>query len=131
MIDFKKGSDPINSIIGEGTTFEGNLDINGALFVSGTVKGNISSKGDVFINDKGKIFGNILAQKITISGEVFGDITSEVALEISKTGKIEGEIFCDKLLIEEGARYKGRVVVGKKEERSLDNRETIAEAYNA
>lgn len=114
MLEFnKKGPDPINSMIGEGTTVIGEIKTTSSLYVNGKVEGKIAAENDVFIAEKGKVAGNVAGEKIVVSGEIDGDVTAKKVLEISKTGKVNGEITCDKLLIETGARYQGKVNVGK------------------
>ena len=108
-----KGPDPINSFIGEGTLFKGEINASGSLFINGQVEGLISIEGDVFVGEKGKVVGNVIGAKVVVSGHIVGDITAKMGLEITKNGNVEGEITCDKLIIEDGSAYKGRVHVGK------------------
>ena len=106
-----KELEAINSIIGEETTFRGDIVSQGSLHVSGEVRGSINVKGDVFVFGKGRVYGNITGARVVVSGLVEGDIFASAGLEILKSGKINGEINCDKLMIEEGSTYQGRVNV--------------------
>jgi len=115
----KKGLEGINSLIGEGTIFKGEINTSGSLRVAGEVVGKIQAKGDVFVSENGKVQGNIFADRVVVAGEVEGNIKSRNGLEITKTGRVDGEVVCDKLLIEEGSVYQGRVKV-QHSEKELD-----------
>ncbi|HTY13590.1 MAG TPA: polymer-forming cytoskeletal protein [Candidatus Omnitrophota bacterium] len=106
-----KKLEAINSIIGDETSFRGEISSPGSLHVSGEVRGNIKVKGDVFVFGKGRVIGDISGARVVVSGLVEGNIFASAGLEILKSGKINGEITCDKLVIEEGSVYQGRVNV--------------------
>ena len=101
----------INSIVGEGTTFKGEITSPGSVHVAGEVIGGVRAGGDVFVVGKGQVRGDVTGEKIVVSGIVHGNILSRQGLEILKTGKVNGAITCDKLLIEEGSVYRGKVNV--------------------
>ena len=116
MLEFnKKGPDPINSIIGEGTVVVGEISTATSLYVNGKIEGKVSAVKDVLIAENGRVAGNVAGEKVVVSGEIDGDVNAKGILEITKTGKVRGEINCDKLLIETGAQYQGKVNVGKTE----------------
>lgn len=130
----KKSLEGINSLIGEGTLLKGEIISSGSLRVGGEIVGKIQVKGDVFVSEKGKVLGNILAQKVVVAGQVEGNIKAINGLEITRTGKVDGEISCDKLLIEEGSLYQGRVKVNhlKQEDAEQTQEElTLVEVQNA
>jgi len=101
----------INSIVGEGASFKGEISSLGSVHVAGEVAGGVKAEGDVFVVDKGKVAGDINGAKVVVSGKVEGNIIALKGLEILKTGKVNGQIACDKLLIEEGSIYQGKVNV--------------------
>jgi len=106
-----KKLEAINSFVGEGTSFKGEISSSGSLHVMGEVTGSINVNGDVFIGAKGRLTGDITGGRVVVSGIVDGNIFSRKGCELLKTGKVNGEITCDKLLIEEGASYQGKVNV--------------------
>jgi len=130
----KKNLEGINSLIGEGTLFKGEINSTGSLRVAGEVVGKIQVKGDVFVSENGKVVGNIFAERVIVAGEVEGNIKSQNGLEITKTGRVDGEVICDKLLIEEGSVYQGRVKVQHSQPESNENSQeelTLVEVQNA
>ena len=106
----------INTLIGEGTKFEGNLHINGTLKIDGELIGDITSSGDVIIGETSYITGNIYCKNILISGAVTGNIHAENQLSLSSTATTKGELKAESLIIEEGAEFIGNCqTVGKHE----------------
>ena len=111
MAEFNKKLEAINSIVGEGTSFKGEITSQGSVHIGGEVMGCVRTEGDVFIMPKGKMAGDVMGGKVVVSGAVEGNIVARKGLEILKSGKVNGEIVCDKLLIEEGSAYEGKVNV--------------------
>lgn len=98
----------IGTVIGEGTTFDGDLSSPEAIRVDGIVNGNCHCKMKLILGPNGEIRGNITAQSVIISGKVDGDISVLGKLELFSTGKIAGNITASSLIIDEGAYFDGR-----------------------
>ncbi|MBD5541458.1 MAG: polymer-forming cytoskeletal protein [Lachnospiraceae bacterium] len=98
----------IGTLIGEGTTFDGDLSSPEAIRVDGIVNGNCNCKMKLILGPNGEIKGNITAQSVIISGKVDGDISVLGKLELLSTGKIAGNITASSLIIDEGAYFDGR-----------------------
>ena len=98
---------PINTLIGEGSKFEGNIYINGALKVDGEIIGDVTSAGDVIIGEASYITGNITCNNILISGTVTGNVSSSGQISLSSTAMTKGELKSGSLIIDEGAEFTG------------------------
>jgi cytoskeletal protein CcmA (bactofilin family) len=111
----KKAAEQITSattIVGVGTTINGNIETTGNIRVEGVVLGNVSSKAKVAIGNGSKIQGSIRAQHADIEGEVRGNIEITELLTLKKTAVINGDIVANKLVIELGAFFNGKCVMG-------------------
>lgn len=98
----------INTMIGEGTIFDGDLTSPETIRIDGTINGNCVCEKKLILSAEGKVAGNISAQSVIISGKVDGDITVTGKLELFSTGKIAGNITAGSLVIDEGACFDGR-----------------------
>lgn len=98
----------VNTMIGEGTIFDGDLTSPEAIRIDGTINGNCVCEKKLILSAEGKVTGNISAQSVIISGKVDGDITVSGKLELFSTGKIAGNITAGSLVIDEGACFDGR-----------------------
>lgn len=96
-----------DTIIGEGSSFEGNIKSDAGLRVEGQIKGDIQCQGDVTIGEKGLVHSNISARNIIIAGTVHGNVHATNKLSINAKGKLYGDIVTHTLCIEEGSIFEG------------------------
>ena len=92
----------INSIIGEGTSFSGDILLSGLIRIDGDFKGSITTTGKVLIGKNGRAECTIKAETVVIGGVVKGDIISEDKVVILSTGMLIGNIVSPRLIAEEG-----------------------------
>jgi cytoskeletal protein CcmA (bactofilin family) len=81
----------INSIIGEGTKFKGEFDLNGLLRIDGDFTGIIRTKGKVLVGKNGRAECTLNAGTVVILS----------------TGLVLGNITTPRLIVEEGVIFNG------------------------
>ena len=101
----------VDSLIGQGTRFKGEINTKGSLNVNGAFEGIIRGDGEVIVSSGGKVVGEIHGGSVIVSGRVDGNITAKDTLEIAKSGRVHGDLTGGKILIEEGSVYQGKVRV--------------------
>lgn len=101
-------NDRVDTIIGAGTVFTGDLEIKGTLRVDGRCEGKIVSSGDVVIGESGLVISTIEARNLQVAGTVKGEIKTAGILDISSTGKVYGDIEVGKVIIADGAVFQGQ-----------------------
>ncbi len=117
----------ISTIISADTAIEGRVISGNSIRLSGSVKGDITSKGIVIVGKGASVKGNITADSILVAGKVEGDLNSVNKTNIESTGEVYGDISTRKLLIDEESVFSGKCIMkrdnedatGKKGERSL------------
>ena len=97
----------INSIIGEGTKFKGEFDLNGLLRIDGDFTGVIRTKGKVLIGKNGRAECTLHAGTVVVGGVIRGEIYSTEKVVILSTGLVLGAITTPRLIIEEGVIFNG------------------------
>lgn len=97
----------INSIIGEGTKFKGEFDLNGLLRIDGDFTGVIRTKGKVLVGKNGRAECTLNAGTVVVGGVVRGEIFSTEKVIILSTGLVIGNITTPRLIIEEGVIFNG------------------------
>ncbi len=125
--------DQLDTIIGPGTKFEGEITAIGMIRIDGVYKGNLTTQGDVLIGDQGEVNGSLTtegditvvdngvvaghlrANNVIIAGRAQAEIKSGNLLEIKSTGKVLGDVDVAKLVIENGAIFRGQCVMQEKE----------------
>ncbi|MDC7234848.1 MAG: polymer-forming cytoskeletal protein [Spirochaetales bacterium] len=111
MSDYIKNHSFINSIIGEGTRFNGELVLNGLLRIDGDFSGSITTTGKVLVGKTGRAECNIVAGTAVVGGVVHGNIFSSGKVIILATGMVVGNIQAQKLVVEEGVLLHGSCVI--------------------
>lgn len=97
----------INSIIGTGTKFKGEFELNGVLRIDGDFEGSIRTNGRVFIGSNGRASCTMHAGTVVVGGIVKGEIHSTEMVTILSTGMVIGSITAPRLVIEEGVVFNG------------------------
>lgn len=111
MVMFKRKDGDCNefdTLIGESTVFEGNIQSENTIRVDGRIDGDIKAGGSVFVGNNAIVKGNITAKDIYISGQVEGNITSNGILKLSATAKLYGDIQVYSFVADEGGIFQGK-----------------------
>lgn len=115
-MEFK--SQRINSVIGEGSSFEGRFRVSGSLEINGQFEGDIETEDKVVIQEDGKVRTNIKTHDAEIHGTLIGNINATGGVHLFPTGKVMGDIHSPVVNIEQGAITKGSVNITGGEKRS-------------
>ena len=119
----------INSIVGEGTTFHGELRLNGLLRVDGDFSGTIRTSGKVLIGKSGRAECTIRANTVVVGGIVRGNIYAEEKVIVLSTGMMIGNIHSPRLIAEEGVILNGNCLI-KQEESGSELTEQVEQERN-
>ena len=103
------------NLIAEKTTITGNIQTVGDVRIDGVVNGDIEVKGRLVIGSAGKIKGNVTATESEVAGNLIGDIKVTEMLTVKASARIEGLVHIAKLLVEPGAIFKAKCIMGKQE----------------
>lgn len=97
-----------DTIVGASVKLKGNLKSEGKITISGSLMGEVKTKGDVLITKEATVEGKVKGQKITLSGTVNGNLEGQEQVEITETGKIFGDLKTNILVIKAGGIFTGR-----------------------
>lgn len=101
----------VNSLIGAGSAFDGDLDVEGMLRVDGDVRGSIRVTGKIVVGAAGRVEASIRARSAIIGGLVKGDVYVSELLRLLSGGVIIGNVFAPRVEIEDGTRIHGYLAV--------------------
>lgn len=113
----KRKIDPntTDTLIGEGSIFEGNINSEASIRIEGQITGDIKCKGDVTVGDNGVANSSISARNVIIAGKVRGNIVTSDKLTITSTGQLYGNVTSSKLVIDDGGIFMGKSQMGGSE----------------
>jgi cytoskeletal protein CcmA (bactofilin family) len=96
-----------DTLIGEGSVFEGKIISGAGIRIEGQIVGDIDCAGDVTIGENGIARSNIVARNIILAGQVVGNISAKGKLTIKATGQLQGNLAALELSIESGGVFQG------------------------
>jgi len=104
----------IDSLIGDGTTVEGNVMFSGGLRVDGRVKGNVLTADDqpstLVLSERARVEGEIRVSHAVINGTVVGPVFGGEYVELQAKSNVTGDVHYRTLEIQLGAVVQGRLV---------------------
>jgi len=121
---FKKTAqriDKVDTVIGPGTEFEGTIKATGIVRIDGKLAGSIETSGDIIIGDKGEVKADLSGNNVTIAGKLQGNVTSKEKTTILHKGTVVGDITTKNVVIEDGAIFRGRCIMGENKEPQTNN----------
>ena len=103
--------DKFSSLISDNLSLSGDLQFEGGLKISGTVRGNVSHKPGspslLALSAGGCIEGNVSSHDALIDGSIAGDLVVEHLLELHSNARVRGNISYRQLSMENGALVEG------------------------
>jgi cytoskeletal protein CcmA (bactofilin family) len=133
MIMFKKKKAKIDpnmtdTLIGEGTQFDGKIRSAAGIRIEGQLTGDIDCTGDVTIGETGVARSNIRARHIMLAGHVTGNVTAIGKLTIKATGNLNGNLSAQELSIEAGGVFQGSSKMEYQRESTPDEAKALSAA---
>jgi len=113
----KKHSKPqnrIDSLIGAGTTIEGDLNFSGGMRIDGQVNGNIIAAQDkpstLVLSEHARVNGEVNVTHLVVNGTISGSVSASEYLELQSKAKVSGDVHYKTLEIQLGAIVEGRLL---------------------
>jgi len=107
------GSTSSTSLIGSGTTLKGDISSSGDIRIDGILNGNIHCTAKVVIGANGVVTGDVNGQQADIMGKVTGSVKVKDLLQLKGGSVINGNLYAGKLQIEPTASFNGECHMGQ------------------
>jgi cytoskeletal protein CcmA (bactofilin family) len=102
----------LTAFLDAGAEFSGVLRTAGTVRIGGQFDGRIESEDYVILSSSARVHADIDAEAAVISGEVRGNVTARRKITLDATARVTGDLTTPGIVIEEGARLKGRITIG-------------------
>ena len=112
MQEVMPNSDASETYIDKGCNFSGTLRFKDSVRIDGHVEGDIVCDKAVIVGEDATIEASIRAESIEVHGTISGDVLVQRKTVLHKTAHVSGEIHTSGIVVEEGARLKGTIVIG-------------------
>lgn len=120
-------SPPSETFLGEASMLSGDLRFSDDVRIEGRIEGQIHGSKSVVVAAPAEVDATIEAESVEIHGRVVGDLHVRRQTILHKSACVEGEIHTAGIVVEEGARFRGVIVIGPEEADSLPGLEAARE----
>lgn len=93
----------INSVIGEGTFYNGNIDAVDILRIDGNFVGTARSRDVILVGMNGKVKGTLSSSRIIVTGMMDGIIQNTAVVILQSSSMVLGVIEADSIIVESNA----------------------------
>jgi cytoskeletal protein CcmA (bactofilin family) len=101
----------VNSLIGEGARFVGDIELSGFIRIDGDFSGAIRKADKVLVGKTGRVKSSTTARVVIIAGAFIGDIIAEEHLTILSSAIVIGNIKAPVIVMESGVIFHGNCQV--------------------
>jgi cytoskeletal protein CcmA (bactofilin family) len=106
------GGEGTLSVVAQGLHISGDVRGGGLLKVDGRVDGSITGPRQVIVGRDGAVRGNVEAAEVILAGTIEGSILGADRVEVQSTALLHGDIETRSIVVHEGARLNGNVLMG-------------------
>lgn len=113
----KKHSKPqtqIDSLIGAGTSIDGDLNFSGGMRIDGQVNGNVvaaqGKPSTLVLSEHARVNGEVNVTHLVINGAIHGSVFASEYMELQSKAKVNGDVHYTTLEIQLGAIVEGRLI---------------------
>jgi cytoskeletal protein CcmA (bactofilin family) len=104
------GENAVVSVISRSVVVRGEVHATEDLVVEGCVEGPILAEGlALVIAASADVRGHVLARDITVFGAASGQLVATEVVDVRAGARVEGTIVAPRLILDEAARFQGRV----------------------
>ncbi len=124
MFDKKKAPQKrIDSLIGAGTTVEGDIAFSGGLRIDGTIRGRVGTAdgqaATLVVSEQARIDGEVRVSHVVINGAVNGPVIANDYLELQAKARVNGDVTYRTLEMHVGAIVEGKLMHAEPESASV------------
>ncbi len=97
----------INTLVGQGSSFKGEVVVQGFFRVDGDFQGSITTEGRILISPSGRIKGTLTGRDIVVGGVVKGDLYATERITLLASALVVGNLYAPRILMERGVLVEG------------------------
>lgn len=98
--------------IDEGCTLSGKLRFSETVRIDGEVEGELSCQETLIIGESSHIRAKIKCESAVVFGAIDGDVIAKRKITLHKSARVIGQMQTAGIVIEEGATFKGQILIG-------------------
>ena len=113
----------IDSLIGAGTTVDGDVTFSGGLRIDGVVQGKVATVDNqpamLVLSEQARIEGEVHVSHVVINGTVTGPVNANDYLELQAKARVNGDVVYRTLEMHVGAVVQGKLAHSEQESAAI------------
>ena len=98
-----------STVIGTGITIEGEITSDDDVVVAGTVRGKLSAKEGITIEQGAIVEADVVGGSLIVGGSLTGNVTASERVDLQSGARGVGNVKAGRVTIADGAQFKGNV----------------------
>ncbi|MCY4513447.1 MAG: polymer-forming cytoskeletal protein [Bdellovibrionales bacterium] len=99
--------EPIQALLEEGSSFDGEMRFQGTARIGGKFQGHIQGQGTLIIDSTATVEASIEVNHLVVLGKLIGQITASRSVLMEPPAHFKGEVTTPSLSIKEGVTFEG------------------------
>lgn len=101
-----------DTVIGQGTSFNGTLRVDGSLTIHGEFEGSLTCSGHLVVGKTGKVTADLDVGSTLIGGKVEGSVRAKDRVELQTASLLKGDVHAKSFVIQDGCSFQGNCTMG-------------------
>jgi cytoskeletal protein CcmA (bactofilin family) len=101
-----------DTVIGQGTHFNGTLRVDGSLTIHGEFEGAVTCTGHLVVGKTGKVTADLDVGSTLIGGKVEGSVRAKDRVELQTASLLKGDVHAKSFVIQDGCSFQGNCTMG-------------------
>ncbi len=110
----KRKSTVVDTLVGQNTKVQGDIQFSGGFHVDGVIQGNIEAEADsasvLSISEDGMVEGSVSVPHVILNGTVKGDVSAKERVELGANARVIGNVYYNLIEMAIGAEVNGKLI---------------------
>ena len=102
-----KQTNHFQSLVSEGSFFEGNLVFTGSIRIGGKITGSIKGSGTLIIEPSAQVEATVKVDELILMGDLTGEVFAKKSVIMEPPARFSGTVSSPSLSIKEGVFFEG------------------------
>jgi cytoskeletal protein CcmA (bactofilin family) len=101
-----------DTVLGQGTSFNGSLQVEGSLTIHGELEGSVTCSGHLVVGKTGRVKADLDVGSTLIGGKVEGSVKAKDRVELQTASILKGDVHAKSFVIQDGCSFQGNCTMG-------------------
>jgi cytoskeletal protein CcmA (bactofilin family) len=101
----------LNCILGEESTFRGDISVKGSVRIDGEFEGRIAATESLLIGEAGIVKADVEVRDLMVAGVIVGNLKATERVELHMGARVDGDIETRSLVVNDGVVFNGKCLM--------------------